>query len=142
MNIQRIQVDISILYYVTVTKALWVETLDNDRMNLYLVQIKFENYFMIAYININTRSQRHSHKTECSIESQFNTIKLPEKQTIAKIYTFIHWIYLVLGMKGLELCEPTLYRYLDMLITALVLWIWKIELCSSLRIRLAIWHEA
>ena len=40
--------------------------------------IEFENYFMIAYININTRSQRHSHKTECSIESQFNTINLPE----------------------------------------------------------------
>ena len=57
-------------------------------MNLYLVQIKFEDYFMIAYININTRSQRHSHKTECSIESQFNTIKLPEKQTIAKILYF------------------------------------------------------
>jgi len=62
-------------------------------MNLYLVenvQIKFKNYFMIAYISINTRSQKHPHKTECSIESQFNidTINLPEKTTIAKILYF------------------------------------------------------
>lgn len=78
---------------------------------------------MIAYININTRSQRHSHKTECSIESQFNTINLPEKQTIAKIYTFIHWIYLVLGMKGAcdssYVSQPLTDRYVNF--TALVL---------------------
>jgi len=100
-----------------------VETLDNDIMNLYLVenvQIKFNNYFMIAYININTRSQRHSHKTECSIESQFNTmINLPEKQTIAKIYTFIHWIYLVLGMKracgSSYVSQPLTDRYVNFL---------------------------
>ena len=58
-------------------------TLDNDLYLVENVQIKFENY-LIAYININTRSQRRSHKTECLIESQFNyyTIKSPEKQTI------------------------------------------------------------
>ena len=64
---------------------------------------------MIAYININTRSQRHSHKTECSIESQFNTINLPEKQTIKNLYFHSLDIFSTWNEGGLrlELREPT-----------------------------------